>query len=116
MAGIVPHVNVLGLTAAQAAWQYGAPWLAAQIDYLRANRDYLAVQIEALPGVTMAKVEATYLAWLDISALNLFDFLRITELMYDPLHIVFQISLFRRGAELVFTQLCYLFAYEQWLN
>ncbi len=73
MAGIVPHVNVMGLVAAQAAWQHGAPWLAAQLDYLRANRDYLAQQINSLPGITMAKVEATYLAWLDISALNLSD-------------------------------------------
>ena len=38
------------------------------------------------------------------------------ELMYDPLHVVFQISLFRRGAELVFTQLYYPFADEQSLN
>ena len=73
MAGIVPHVNVLGLVAAQASWQHGAPWLAAQIEYLRANRDYLAQQIADLPGITMAKVEATYLAWLDISALELTD-------------------------------------------
>jgi len=73
MAGIVPHVNVMGLVAAAAAWRHGGSWLAAQLDYLRANRDYLAAHIEKLSGVTMAPVEATYLAWLDISALNLAD-------------------------------------------
>ncbi len=73
MAGIVPHVNVMGLVAAEAAWHHGGAWLAAQLDYLRANRDYLAAHIANLPGITMAPVEATYLAWLDVSALNLAD-------------------------------------------
>lgn len=73
MTGIVPHVNVMGFVAAEAAWRHGTDWLAAQNDYLRANRDYLANHIANLPGITMATVEATYLAWLDISALNLTD-------------------------------------------
>jgi cystathionine beta-lyase len=69
--GIVPHVNVLGLVAAEAAWRDGGPWLAAQLEYLRANRDLLAATVEGLPNVTMARVEATYLAWLDVRALGL---------------------------------------------
>lgn len=69
--GIVPHVNVLGLVAAEAAWRDGGPWLAAQLDYLRRNRDYLAAQVDGMPGVNLAHVEATYLAWLDVSALGL---------------------------------------------
>jgi cystathionine beta-lyase len=73
MAGIVPHPNLLGMVAAEAAWAHGTDWLAAQIEYLRANRDYLAARVAAMPNLTMAKVEATYLAWLDISALNLAD-------------------------------------------
>ena len=65
MAGIVPHVNVLGLVAARAAWTEGDVWLADLLAYLRANRDYLAARVERLPGLSMAPVEATYLAWLD---------------------------------------------------
>jgi cysteine-S-conjugate beta-lyase len=65
MAGIVPHVNALGLLAARAAWTEGAPWRAALLDYLRGNRDYLAARVASCPGVTMAPVEATYLAWFD---------------------------------------------------
>jgi cystathionine beta-lyase len=65
MAGIVPHVNVLGLVAAEAAWSEGAPWLDALRGYLRANRDYVAARVAQLPPLTMAPVEATYLAWLD---------------------------------------------------
>lgn len=65
MAGIVPHVNLMGLLAARVAWEQGGPWLAAMRDYLRGNRDYLAARVAQLPPLTMAPVEATYLAWLD---------------------------------------------------
>lgn len=71
--GIVPHVNLLGLVAAEAAWRDGGPWLAAQLDYLRGNRDLLAATVDRLPGVTMSRVEATYLAWLDVRGLKLAD-------------------------------------------
>ncbi len=70
-AGIVPHVNLMGLVAAEAAWRHGAPWLAAQIEYLRGNRDLLDAAVAGLPGVSMSRVEATYLAWLDVRKLNL---------------------------------------------
>ena len=72
-AGIVPGVNVMGLAAAEAAWRDGGEWLAAQNAYLRENRDRLAACVADLPGVTMARVEATYLAWLDIRELGLDD-------------------------------------------
>ena len=73
MAGIVPSVNVMGFVAALAAWRDGTEWLAAQNRYLRENRDVLAAAVRVLEGVTMAPVEATYLAWLDVSALGLDD-------------------------------------------
>ncbi len=73
MAGIVPHVNVLGLVAARAAWAEGDPWLAALVAYLRDNRDLLAARLAGLPGLTMAPVEATYLAWLDARAWDVAD-------------------------------------------
>jgi cystathionine beta-lyase len=71
--GIVPHVNVLGLVAAEAAWRHGGEWLAAQLEYLRVNRNLLAAAVDGLPGVTMSRVEATYLAWLDVRELKLAD-------------------------------------------
>jgi len=70
-AGIVPGVNVLGYIAALAAWRDGREWLAAQLEYLRANRDYLAERVSALSQVTLAPIEATYLAWLDVQQLGL---------------------------------------------
>lgn len=67
--GIVPEVNLLALVAAQAAYQYGQPWLDEQLIYLRANRDRLTKRINAMPGLTVLPIEATYLAWIDCSAL-----------------------------------------------
>lgn len=67
--GIVPEVNLLALVAAQAAYQYGQPWLDEQLIYLRANRDRLTERINAMPGLTLLPIEATYLAWIDCSAL-----------------------------------------------
>lgn len=65
MAGIVPHVNALGYTAALAAYRHGEAWRRKLIDYLRANRDLLTGEIGGMPGLDMTPVEATYLAWID---------------------------------------------------
>jgi cystathionine beta-lyase len=65
-ADLVPKINVLGYTAALAAYREGDAWLEALLAYLRDNRDFLVQQVRAtLPGVTIAPPEATYLAWLD---------------------------------------------------
>ena len=69
--GIVPAVNALGLIATQAAYQYGHDWQRQQIEYLRANRDYLMREINQIPGLRLDNVEATFLAWIDVSELKL---------------------------------------------
>ena len=66
MQGIVPHVNVLGLAATEAAYRHGGAWHKALLDYLRLNRDRVEAAIAALPGLHMAHVEATYLAWIEV--------------------------------------------------
>jgi cystathionine beta-lyase len=65
MKGIVPHVNALGYTAALAAYRDSRDWHLAMLDYLRENRDSVERFIEAMPGLSMHHVEATYLAWID---------------------------------------------------
>lgn len=72
-AGIMAGVNIFGLTAAEAAYQHGEQWLKEQISYLQSNRDYLSKHLNALPGVHMHHTQATYLAWIDISGLQLQD-------------------------------------------
>ncbi len=65
-ADIVPRPNVMGYSAALAAYRDGQPWLDQVMRYLETNRDFLLQYVEShLPGITMGKPEATYLAWLD---------------------------------------------------
>ena len=66
-AGLVSRmINVMGYTAALAAYRDGQPWLGEVLRYLEANRDFVLEYVEAhLPGITMGKPEGTYLAWLD---------------------------------------------------
>ncbi len=71
--GIVPEVNLLGLTAALAAYRDSEEWNQQQLDYLRGNRDFLIEQINRIPGLTLHPFEATYLAWIDASALEVAD-------------------------------------------
>lgn len=72
-AGIVPEVNALGYVACEAAYRDGEPWRQALVSYLRGNRDLLVDFVaREVPGVRIeAPVEATYLAWLNVSALGL---------------------------------------------
>ncbi len=69
--GIVPYVTALGYVAAQAAYESGDDWNQQQVAYLRANRDYLLREINAIKGLKLDSVEATYLAWIDVSELGL---------------------------------------------
>ena len=70
---IVPHVNTLGYTAALAAYRHGEEWRRQLLDYLRGNRDLLTAEINSMPGLTMAHVEATYLAWIDARGAGIED-------------------------------------------
>jgi cystathionine beta-lyase len=65
-ADLVQTVNVLGYTAALAAYRDGRPWLDGLLRYLASNRDLVVESVRKhLPGVAVAPPEATYLAWLD---------------------------------------------------
>ena len=57
--------SVFGYLGALAAYREGAQWLNAQLEYLRANRDLVEQSVAKMPGLQMAHVEATYLAWID---------------------------------------------------
>lgn len=64
--GLIPHVNIMGLTAALAGFRDGQEWLEQCLSYLQGNRDFLADYVaEKLPSLSMTRMEGTYLAWLD---------------------------------------------------
>lgn len=65
MRGIVPHPNVLGMVATEAAYRDGGAWREALVEYLRANRDCVLAAVRDMRGVRTSRPEATYLAWLD---------------------------------------------------
>ncbi len=69
----VHDASLAGYEAALAAYRDGEPWLAAQLDYLRANRDLVQSVVDRLPGVEAVHLEATYLAWIDCSGLGVAD-------------------------------------------
>jgi cystathionine beta-lyase len=71
-----PHVRggigLHGIYASIAAWRWGQPWLDEVVPYLQANRDYAERAFaERIPEIRFYPPEATYLAWLDCSALDI---------------------------------------------
>jgi cystathionine beta-lyase len=74
-AGVVAEVTALGFTACEAAYRDSEPWRQGLLAYLRGNRDFLLDFVtRELPGAKIeAPIEATYLAWLNVSALKLAD-------------------------------------------
>ncbi len=73
MEGIVPHVNTLGYYGTKAAYTGGEDWLNELLPYLRGNRDLVEQAVNALPGLSMSHVEATYLAWIDAREIGVED-------------------------------------------
>jgi cystathionine beta-lyase len=67
------HVSSLGLHAAQVAFSGQCDgWLRELRRYLKGNRDFLVDYVtENMPGMRITIPEATYLAWLDFTQLNL---------------------------------------------
>lgn len=64
--GFFHGVNLMGMIATLAAYRDGQEWLDQLLVYLEGNRDCVYETIKKdFPTVTMAKPEATYLAWLD---------------------------------------------------
>jgi cystathionine beta-lyase len=77
--GIVPLVNALGLAAAEAAYRDCADWHSGLMEYLRGNRDLVARAIEDMPLLSIAPLEATYLAWIDVRSAHLPNPVRFFE-------------------------------------
>lgn len=66
------QLNVMGLVACQAAYQYGDEWYEAMKAYVKKNLEFTEQFVEEkLPGVTMIGHEGTYLAWLDFRGTGL---------------------------------------------
>lgn len=62
---VLPMVPGLAYTAMEAAYSEGKPWQHGMLEQLRENHNYLKAEIEAIPGLQMTPMEATYLAWIN---------------------------------------------------
>jgi cystathionine beta-lyase len=63
---VAGHPTAMSVAMWKAALRDDGAWLAAVLDYLRDNRNFLEQFVrERLPGVGLKRVQATYLAWLD---------------------------------------------------
>jgi len=74
MPSLHEHAGLLGVIAAEAAFEHGDAWLDAVIEQLAVNRDQLGRDLAAqLPEIAWRPPQATYLAWLDCTGLGLGD-------------------------------------------
>jgi len=70
--GLVSGPNLLGITAALAAYNHGEEWLQQLISYLGNNWMELNEFLHSnMPGIKVSPIEGTYLAWLDCRELML---------------------------------------------
>ncbi|MBD5263890.1 MAG: pyridoxal phosphate-dependent aminotransferase [Bacteroides sp.] len=68
----VCDVNPFGVIATIAAYNDGEEWLSQLLAYIKGNYDYMKDYCERhLPEFPIAKLEATYLVWMDCTALGL---------------------------------------------
>lgn len=68
--GLGSHVSILSQEAGLAAYRDCDDWLEELLDYLEDNRNYVQNYLhENIPQITLNKNEATFLMWLDCSAL-----------------------------------------------
>lgn len=66
------QLNVLGLVAAKAAYEYGSEWYESVHEYISENIAYARRFIEEkLPDIKLVEPEGTYLLWLDFRNLDL---------------------------------------------
>jgi cystathionine beta-lyase len=61
------EVNIIGLTAAEAAYNNGKEWLESLLNVIRYNYNYVKNRLaNEAPKIIVTPLEGTYLAWLDL--------------------------------------------------
>lgn len=68
----ITGLSPFALTATEAAYRSSGPWLDECVAYLQANLEFaMTYFLEHIPAIVPMRPEATYLLWLDCTALNL---------------------------------------------
>ena len=66
----VANGNIFAYVGAEAAFRHGEEWLSQMLRYMQGNIDYLRHWLDAHPQIQGILPQASYLAWLDFSALG----------------------------------------------
>lgn len=64
----VANGNIFAYVGAEAAFRHGEEWLRQCLDYIQGNVDLLAAWVAQHPMIQAVLPQASYLAWLDLSA------------------------------------------------
>ncbi|WP_262175974.1 MalY/PatB family protein [Saccharococcus sp. Marseille-Q5394] len=76
------EVNILGLTAAEAAYRHGQGWLDGLLAVIRHNYEHVKRHLhEVAPEIIISPLEGTYLIWLDLR--NVIDPEKTKEFIQD---------------------------------
>lgn len=62
---------VFAITATEAAYTHGEPWLDSLLAYLTANADMAVERLNRIPGVRVVRPDAGFVLWVDFSGLGL---------------------------------------------
>jgi len=66
------QINMIGLSACEAAYKHGGDWIKELNLYLKSNLEFVKIFLkENLPEVKLIEPEGTYLLWLDFRGLKL---------------------------------------------
>lgn len=61
------EVNIMGLTATEAAYSHGKEWLDSLLDVIRYNYNHVKNRLsEEAPKIIVTPLEGTYLVWIDL--------------------------------------------------
>ena len=75
--------NRYGMAIIEAAFSGGHDWMDAAQDYLAENFRIFKERMDAIPGVSVMDMDATYLTWVDFSGLGMADEELLKRSVYD---------------------------------
>ena len=70
---LIPHPEIFGYVATDAAIRDGEEWRLALLRYLSENRKLLIERINQIPGLRLYDIEASYLGWISCESLPIKD-------------------------------------------
>ncbi|AFK02130.1 aminotransferase class I and II [Emticicia oligotrophica DSM 17448] len=76
---VEPMISAYAYQAALTAYRDCDDWLQELLTYLRKNHDFVLKEVNAIKGLSMQPLEATYLAWIDTRELGIDNIAEVLE-------------------------------------